>query len=297
MKISINPAIAIPAGVVALFVGLWLFFNIWTKVPAGHVKVPVLFGEIQNDTLDEGLHLPINPLMDFVLFDVRQKTAKIEDLGVPSRDQLISDMDISIQYRIDKTVVNNTLRETGKAEAVITTHLVPNIRSLAREAGKKIDRAEDFFKQETQDQMQQFLLSGIRQRVEAKGLLVDDILIRRTDLPVFIQQAIESKKEREQEAEKQKAELARFKTEQEQKLAQAEAERLAAEEQAKQIEILAKARAFEIEEINKAIASNPAYIQLEAIKALKEMSKDPAAKIYMLDGTSTSPIPLMNIGK
>jgi len=293
---SRNIKILISAGVFAFLLLIYVM-NSFTIVPAGHVKVQVLLGDVKPDSLDEGLHFPINPMLGFVEFDVRQKTAKIEDLGVPSRDQLISDMDISVQYRVNRAMVSTIYKETGNTESLLTVHLVPNIRSLAREAGKKIDRAEDFFKQETQEMMQEFLLTNLRELVGDKGILIDDILIRRTDLPEFIVQAIESKKEREQEAEKQKAELARFKTEQEQKIAQAEAEKKAAEEEAEKIEILAKAKSFEIEEINRAIASNPAYIQLEAIKALKEMSKDPAAKIYLMDGQSTNPIPFMNLGK
>ena len=56
------------------------------------------------------------------------------------------------------------------------------------------------------------------------------------------------------------------------------------------------ARAYEIKEINKAIASNPAYIKLQSLEALKAISKDPASKIYFMDGNSPSPLPLMHLG-
>ena len=55
-------------------------------------------------------------------------------------------------------------------------------------------------------------------------------------------------------------------------------------------------KAYEIEKINAAIAQNPAYIKLEVLNALKEISKSPASKIYFLDGSSPSPLPLMHIG-
>jgi len=89
----------------------------------------------------------------------------------------------------------------------------------------------------------------------------------------------------------QKAELERFRTEQLQKVALAEAERKAAEEESTKRRTLADARAYEIREINKAVASNPAYIQLQSLEALKAMAKDPAAKIYFLDGSSPAPMP------
>ncbi len=60
--------------------------------------------------------------------------------------------------------------------------------------------------------------------------------------------------------------------------------------------ILADATAYEITQINNAISSNPAYIQLQSLEALKSISKDPASKVYFLDGSSPSPLPLMHLG-
>ena len=48
--------------------------------------------------------------------------------------------------------------------------------------------------------------------------------------------------------------------------------------------------------INEAVSSNPAYLKLQALEALKQMAKDPAAKIYFLDSDSPQPLPLMHIG-
>jgi len=90
--------------------------------------------------------------------------------------------------------------------------------------------------------------------------------------------------------------LERFKTEQQQKVALAKAESEAAQEQAAKQRVLADAQAYEIEKINNAIGNNPNYVKLQALEALKSISKDPASKIYFMDGNSPSPLPLMNIG-
>ena len=140
------------------------------------------------------------------------------------------------------------------------------------------------------------MITSLRSDLEPKGLNIDRVLIRSIDLPPFIMRAIEAKKEREQEVEKQKAELERFRTEQQQKIAQAQAEREAAEEQAQRVKVLADARAYEIRQLNEAIAKNPAYVQLQAIDALKSISKDPSSKIYFLNSDSPQPLPLMNVG-
>jgi regulator of protease activity HflC (stomatin/prohibitin superfamily) len=165
-----------------------------------------------------------------------------------------------------------------------------------REQGKTIKRAEDFFLEETQQNMQASLLEGLKDYLIPKGVNVGAVLIRDISLPPFIIKAIESKKEREQEVEKQKAELERFRTEQQQKVALAKAESEAAKEEALKKRVLADAQAYEIEKINDAIGSNSNYVKLQALEALKAMSKDPAAKIYFMDGDSPSPLPLMNFG-
>ena len=144
--------------------------------------------------------------------------------------------------------------------------------------------------------MQTSLLGGLRDYLITKGVNVGAVLIRDISLPPFIIKAIESKKEREQEVEKQKAELERFKTEQQQKVALATAESEAAKEQASKMKVLADAQAYEIEKINRAIGNNPNYVKLQALEALKAISKDPASKIYFMNGDSPSPLPLMNIG-
>ena len=90
--------------------------------------------------------------------------------------------------------------------------------------------------------------------------------------------------------------MLRFETEQQQKVALAKAESEAATEQANKMKVLADAQAYEIEQINKAIGNNPNYVKLQALEALKAISKDPASKIYFMNGDSPSPLPLMNIG-
>jgi prohibitin 1 len=81
-----------------------------------------------------------------------------------------------------------------------------------------------------------------------------------------------------------------------QHVARAKAGRDAAEEEAARKRILADAQAYEITQINNAISRNPAYIQLQSLEALKAISKDPASKIYFMDGSSPMPLPLMHLG-
>jgi regulator of protease activity HflC (stomatin/prohibitin superfamily) len=274
---------------------MWFGSSLYQKVPAGYVGVATLFGEVQSNPYEEGLHIPVNPFFEWYLYDVRQKS-HLEEANVPSQDQLQTKIQVSVQFRLEKTGVPMILKETGTAADVLIVHIVPKLRSLLREQGKTIKRAEDFFLEKTQQNMQTSLLAGLQEYLGNKGVNVGAVLIRDISLPPFIIKAIESKKEREQEVEKQKAELERFATEQQQKVALAKAENEAATEQAAKMKVLADAQAYEIEKINTAIGSNPNYVKLQALEALKAISKDPASKIYFMNGDSPSPLPLLNIG-
>ena len=215
---------------------------------------------------------------------------------MPSQDQLQTQIDVSVQYRIIGEMAPEILRETGSAERAVAVHLQPTLRSLLREAGKSIKRAEDFFLEETQEQLQNIIEAGLRAVLQPKGIELQEVLLRDITLPLFITRAIEGKKEREQEVEKQKAELERFRTEQQQIVASATAERDAAELEAQKRVLLADAQAYEIKKLNEAIAGNPAYLQLQALEALKQIGKDPSSKIYFINGDSPNPLPLMHIG-
>ena len=284
-------------GILGLFclVLVWFASSLYQKVPAGYVGVATLFGEVQEDPYEEGLHIPVNPFYEWYFYDVRQKS-HLEEANVPSQDQLQTKIQVSVQFQLSSQNAPKILQETGQAADVLRVHIVPKLRSLLREQGKTIKRAEDFFLEETQQNMQTSLLEGLKDYLIPKGVNVGAVLIRDISLPPFIIKAIESKKEREQEVEKQKAELERFKTEQQQKVALAKAESEAAEEQALKKRVLADAQAYEIEKINSAIGSNPNYVKLQALEALKAISKDPASKIYFMDGDSPAPLPLMNFG-
>jgi regulator of protease activity HflC (stomatin/prohibitin superfamily) len=293
------PEFNVPIGlitvVLAALLVIWLASKCVQTIDPGHVGVGALFGSVQDEALDEGFHL-VNPLVKWTQYDCRKKTHSEQDVGIPSRDQLVTSIDISVQFRINRDLAPLMLQETGTANVAINVHLIPKLRSLSIELGKAIERAEDFFMDETQRMMQDRLKEGLVDFCEPKGISVHDVLINDIRLPPFILRAIEGKKEREQEVEKQKAELERFRTEQQQKIAQAQAERAAAEEEAAQRRILADARSYEIRQINEAVSSNPAYIKLQALEALRAISENPSSKIYFLNGDSPDPLPLMHIG-
>jgi len=191
-----------------------LLLNFITSIPAGHVGVGSIFGKVQPNTYSEGIYV-INPFTKITLFDARQKTHK-KSMGVPSQDQLITNFELSIQYRLIKEKAPSMLKETGTPREVLDVHMIPLLRSRIREVGKSVQTAEAFYDQVVQQRIQEELLTSLVALAE-KGIKVEKLLIRDVILPKIITNAVVRKKEAAQAAEKAKEELKKYKIDQERK--------------------------------------------------------------------------------
>ncbi|MEH0021603.1 MAG: SPFH domain-containing protein [Desulfobacter sp.] len=300
-------------GVVVVLIAAFMVTRFFTTIPAGHVGVGTLFGKVQSSIYTEGIHV-INPLVKITLFDARQKTHK-EAMGVPSSDQLITKFDLSIQYRLIKEQAPVMLKETGTPKEVLEVHMLPLLRSLMREIGKSVARAENFYEQAVQQRIQEELLAGLS-NLAKKGIKIEKLLIRDVTLPSIITNAVMRKKEAAQAAEKAKEELKKFKVDQERKEAQAEAEKRAeliqankkkevmligasAQLEAARIEaqsVLVKAEA-EAEAKRKIIdaITLEGYLKLESMSVLRELQG--GNHLIILDPNTTSPLPFLNLDK
>ena len=184
--------IQLPRSISFIIVAFHFLFLIsprfYQSVPVGHVGVATLFGKVQSDPFPEGLHIPVNPLYEWHLFDVRQKTHS-ESSNVPSQDQLQTRIDVSVQYRLEAAAAPRILQETGGIERVRAVLIVPMLRSLIREQGKTIKRAEDFSLEATQTTLQTALLEGLKDFLEPKGVVVEAVFIRDIFLPSSVSPA------------------------------------------------------------------------------------------------------------
>ena len=117
-------------------------------IPPGHVGVATLFGSVQQQGYPQGLHFPVNPLYRWTTFDAREKT-HLETANVPTQDQLQTRLQVSVQFRIDGSMAAHILENTGDPATAVRVHLIPKLRSLLREQGKSVKRAEDFFTETT----------------------------------------------------------------------------------------------------------------------------------------------------
>ena len=72
-----------PIAIVVIGVLILVGMNFYKTIPPGRVGVATLFGNVRAQPYTEGLHIPVNPLYRWMLFDARQQTHS-ETANVPS---------------------------------------------------------------------------------------------------------------------------------------------------------------------------------------------------------------------
>lgn len=224
---------------------LIVVLNSYTTVEAGHNKVATMFGKVQSDPYEEGLHI-VNPLLDFISFDLRQQTYTWEKVEVPSQDKLKTSMDISVTFRLDGARTPTILQETGTLKDVVTKHITPKVRSLLREAGKTVEQSQDFYLDSVQQQLQSYMENGLREYLETKGVIVTAVLFRDITLPQVVTNAVIQTKERQEQLEREKAQLKIVEQQAQQQVKQAEARQMAAVADANAKRTQADAEAYRI---------------------------------------------------
>lgn len=222
-----------------------LVFNSYTTVEAGHNKVATMFGKVQPEAYGEGLHI-VNPLLNFVSFDLRQQTYTWEKVQVPSQDKLKTSMDISVTFRLDGDRTPTILQETGVLKDVVIKHITPKVRSLLREAGKTVKQSQDFYLEMVQQQLQDYMENGLREYLEPKGVIVTAVLFRDITLPQVVTSAVIQTKERQEQLEREKAQLKIVEQQAQQQVKQAEAREMAAVADANAKRTHADAEAYRI---------------------------------------------------
>jgi len=244
LNLSFKAIIAI----VVLFLVAWVGMNSYTTVAPGHNKVGTLFGEVSGEPLAEGFHI-VNPILKFYTYDLRVHTQTWEQVQVPSQDKLKTSMDISVTFKINPSHTPRMLQETGNLNDVIVKLLTPKVRSLLREAGKTVAKSQDFYLDTTQRDMQVFMEDGLTDYMFKKGITVEAVLFRDITLPQVVTSAVIQTKERQEQLEREKAQLRIVEQQAQQQVKQAEAREQAAKSDANAVRTLADAEAYQIEKL------------------------------------------------
>ena len=213
-KKIVKIVVGVILGLLVLFVG----FNCFVTVPAGHTGVVLQFGAVSDTVLDEGLHLKIPFVTKIVNVDNRVLKTEVSSSSASKDLQTISST-ISLNYRVDRQNSANLYKNVGtRFEEVIVN---PAIQECVKAVAAQFT-AEELITQRQQvgDQMKALL----EEKISPFGLSIEVFNIISFDFSEEFNEAIEAKQTAQQNALKAEQDLQRIRVEAEQKIEQAKAE-------------------------------------------------------------------------
>ena len=183
-------------------------------------------------------------------------------LDLPTKEGLNVAADVSILYRIKPEQAPKILETAGLAYEDVL--ILPVFRSSAADVSARF-MAKDLHSGE-RAVIERAILQQMSQTLDARGFVVENVLMKSIRLPAGLAEAVEQKLEAEQRAEQMRFVLEREKQEAQRKRLEAEGVR-----DAQQI-------------INAGLT--PAVISFQSIQAFRELAQSPNAKLIVTDGRS-----------
>lgn len=173
-------------------------------VEDGEVGVVTSFGNIQpEEKSDPGLYVSIPVMRSLSLYNVKTLEMK-EAMQVPTADEMLVGLDVSVFVHLDAPQVAE-LRASVTGDPMETL-LVPTLRSQTREAAGGF-KVEDFYNQEKRAQISAAIKTGMVDKMEVRGIRIEEVLIRDIVPPQAFQKAVEKKLAQKQRAEQKQFEL------------------------------------------------------------------------------------------
>ena len=203
--------------IVALVIGLIIFFAGTTIVPTGHIGVVTLYSKVQDEYLDAGFHL-IKPFVEDV-HDVDIRTQKYSNTVEGSaKDLQIVNITLSINYQIRAEKASTLYANVGANYE--DTILNPALQSGLKSAMAQFTAEEMVTKR---SEVATAIANELNTRLE-EYFLISAVNIENIGFTDEYNKAIEAKTTNQQKAEAEKAQLEIIKVQNEQKINTAEAE-------------------------------------------------------------------------
>ncbi|WP_139363449.1 prohibitin family protein [Flavobacterium sp. LM5] len=261
-------------GILLLIIGV--FSSMFKQIDAGKVGVKSLYGSVQPDVLESGLHV-VNPLLDITVFDVQTQNYTMsavhnegaqegdDAIRVLSNDGLEVVIDLTVLYRVIPNEAPKILKGIGES---YTDKIVrPVTRTRIRDNAVYYDAVALYSTK--RNEFQQRIFQSIEADFKARGLVLEQLLIRNINLPESVKKTIESKINAEQDAQKMTFVLQKEKQE-------AERKRVEAQGIADYQRIIS-------------LGLTDKQLQYEQIKAQKEIATSPNTKIIFM-GKGSAPV-------
>jgi regulator of protease activity HflC (stomatin/prohibitin superfamily) len=259
-----------------LVIALGIFSSMFKQIDAGKVGVTSLYGSVQPEVLESGLHL-INPLLDVTDFDIQTQNYTMsavhaegaqegdDAIRVLSNDGLEVVIDLTVLYRITPADAPMIFKQIGVNynDKIVR----PITRTRIRDNAVYYDAVALYSTK--RNEFQQRIFKTIEADFKTRGLILEQLLIRNINLPPSVKASIESKINAEQDAQKMTFVLQKEKQEAERKRVEAQG----------------------IADYQRIISTGltDKQLQYEQIKAQKEIATSPNTKIIFM-GKGSAPV-------
>jgi len=262
-------------GVVVVVLGL--FSSSVKVIEQGTIGVQTLFGKVQSDVLESGLHI-IDPVVDVTIFDAKTQnytmSAQTDEgqkkgddaIKVLSSDGLEVTIDITVLYRLVPSKTPYLLQNIGPD--YIDNIVRPVARTAIRDNAVAYEAVALYSTKRTefQDKIQRTIAATFTKN----GMELQSLLVRNISLPSSVKASIESKINAEQDAQKMQFVLQKEKQEAERKRVEAQG----------------------IADYQKILSTglSDKQLQYETINAQKAIALSPNTKIIIMGSGKGAPI-------
>lgn len=225
-------------------------------------------GGLEKDKIyNQGFHV-VAPWNNMIVYNVRIQE-DFEEMSVLSKNGLTIDVDLSYRFTPVPGKIGYLHDEIGVdyQERIV----IPEVRSATREVIGKYSPEELYSTQ--REAIQDEIFQRTAERLLAKNIVLDAILIREVALPAKLKEAIEKKLEEEQLALQFEFKLERERREAERKI----------------IEARAKAEANEI--LNASLSDN--ILRDKGIEATLQLANSTNSKVIVVGSSENGGLPLI----
>ncbi|MGH1392742.1 MAG: prohibitin family protein [Trichormus sp.] len=178
------------------FLILAMMFRPFAIVNAGERGVVMQFGKVQDQVLDEGLHtiMPVITSVKRINVRVQQNTFQAD---AASKDLQQLKTELAVNWHVDPSKVNRVFQQVGDQQQIVIGIITPAVSEVLKAATAK-KTAEEIITRRTE--LKAEIDTNLKNRLEAYGLIVDDVSLVNFSFSPEFSRAIEAKQIAEQEA-------------------------------------------------------------------------------------------------
>jgi prohibitin 1 len=199
------------SGAIMAVAGLLALGECVVVIPAGHIGVVDVFGNVATMTLKSGINF-INPFAKIVKMSIQTLELK-ESMDTPSKEGLTTQIEVSVLYHLNPEKAADVYKTVGEDYASVL--LEPQFRSVSRGV-TSLYEAKALYTAE-RSAVERLIFDDLTKIVESRGLTIESTPLRRVGLPAGLSASIEEKLRAEQESQRMQFILTKEKQEAERK--------------------------------------------------------------------------------